>query len=134
MWCPRCGGDTRVLETDKSDETVTRVRWCRNGQCRWLFETHEVVTGGVVRQDPPARYATLMQDGWKNSLLQAECGQCPGQAGKPEHGGPEALHGAAAGASVKGAGMCTVRDRGKSATKKASRKSEPGSRKRIEKR
>jgi hypothetical protein len=43
MWCPQCGTDTRVLETDKLGETVTRVRWCRNGGCRFLFETHEVL-------------------------------------------------------------------------------------------
>lgn len=49
MWCPRCGKDTRVLETDKLAETVTRVRWCRNSGCRFLFETHEVCTEAAMR-------------------------------------------------------------------------------------
>lgn len=44
MWCPVCGMDTRVLETDKLTDTVTRVRWCRNSGCRHLFETHEVIS------------------------------------------------------------------------------------------
>ena len=52
MWCPHCGTDTRVLETDKLSKTVTRVRWCRNGDCRFLFETQEVVSGAVVREEP----------------------------------------------------------------------------------
>jgi len=50
MWCPRCGKDTRVLETDKLGETVTRVRWCRNSGCRFLFETHEVYEEAALRQ------------------------------------------------------------------------------------
>jgi len=50
MWCPRCGKDTRVLETDKLGETVTRVRWCRNSGCRFLFETHEVYVEAALRQ------------------------------------------------------------------------------------
>jgi len=49
MWCPQCGTDTRVLETDKQGETVSRIRWCRNGGCRFLFETHEVMLA-----QPPA--------------------------------------------------------------------------------
>lgn len=62
MWCPRCGKDTRVLETDKLGETVTRVRWCRNSGCRFLFETHEVCVEGALRQcakaaEPPAAAA-----------------------------------------------------------------------------
>lgn len=51
MWCPQCGDDTRVLETDKLNKAVTRVRWCRNEACRFLFETHEAVSGEVVRTD-----------------------------------------------------------------------------------
>jgi len=59
MWCPRCGKDTRVLETDKLGETVTRVRWCRNSGCRFLFETHEVYVEAALKQcaagvTPPA--------------------------------------------------------------------------------
>jgi hypothetical protein len=56
MWCPQCGDDTRVLETDKLNKAVTRVRWCRNEACRFLFETHEAVSGAVVRTDlvPPS--------------------------------------------------------------------------------
>jgi len=50
MWCPRCGKDTRVLETDKLGETVTRVRWCRNSGCRFLFETHEVYVEAALKQ------------------------------------------------------------------------------------
>lgn len=49
MWCPRCGKDTRVLETDKLGQTVTRVRWCRNSGCRFLFETHEVYVEAALR-------------------------------------------------------------------------------------
>ena len=43
MWCPKCGMDTRVVETEKLSKTVSRVRWCRNPVCRHLFETHEVL-------------------------------------------------------------------------------------------
>jgi len=46
MWCPRCGKDTRVVETDKLLDTVTRVRWCRNKECRHLFQTYEVIKNG----------------------------------------------------------------------------------------
>ncbi|MFZ5427507.1 MAG: hypothetical protein ACOZEN_11060 [Thermodesulfobacteriota bacterium] len=44
MWCPQCGKDTRVVETEKLTDTVTRVRWCRNGGCKLLFETRESLT------------------------------------------------------------------------------------------
>ena len=49
MQCPNCGMDTRVVETDKLPETVTRIRWCRNDQCRNLFETRETIMGVVIR-------------------------------------------------------------------------------------
>lgn len=45
MWCPKCGMDSRVVETEKLSKTVSRVRWCRNPACRHLFETHEVLAG-----------------------------------------------------------------------------------------
>jgi hypothetical protein len=50
MWCPKCGMDTRVVETEKLNKTVSRVRWCRNAACRHLFETHEVVATGRTRK------------------------------------------------------------------------------------
>jgi len=59
MWCPQCGTDTRVLETDKLDKAVVRVRWCRNEACRFLFETCEALTGAVVREDPDTAGAYL---------------------------------------------------------------------------
>ncbi|GFK93844.1 hypothetical protein NNJEOMEG_01680 [Fundidesulfovibrio magnetotacticus] len=59
MWCPQCGTDTRVLETDKLDRAVVRVRWCRNESCRFLFETHEAITGAVVRETPETAGAYL---------------------------------------------------------------------------
>ncbi len=49
MWCPKCGMDTRVVETEKLNKTVCRVRWCRNGACRHLFQTHEVIASGRPR-------------------------------------------------------------------------------------
>ena len=56
MQCPNCGTDSRVVETDKLPKTVTRIRWCRNEQCRNLFETQEIIMGVVVRQmDPEMR-------------------------------------------------------------------------------
>jgi len=64
MWCPQCGKDTRVVETEKLTDTVTRVRWCRNSGCKLLFETREVLTAGsecsskvaaVAGEQPPGR-------------------------------------------------------------------------------
>jgi len=55
MLCPNCGTDTRVVETDKLTDTVTRIRWCRNEQCRNLFETREIIMGVVIRHLDAAR-------------------------------------------------------------------------------
>lgn len=63
MWCPRCGKDTRVLETDKLGETVIRVRWCRSGGCRFLFETHEVFSPAALQCLAGQAKASAMQDG-----------------------------------------------------------------------
>lgn len=60
MWCPQCGKDTRVVETEKLTDTVTRVRWCRNSGCKLLFETRELLTGklgGDSRGEAPAAAA-----------------------------------------------------------------------------
>ncbi|GAB6038135.1 hypothetical protein JCM15519_26940 [Fundidesulfovibrio butyratiphilus] len=45
MLCPVCGQETRVIETDKLESTVLRVRWCKNPKCRQTFETQEAVSG-----------------------------------------------------------------------------------------
>ncbi len=53
MWCPKCGQETRVLETDKLTTTVARVRWCKNDACRHLFQTLEIVSRAQEEEAGP---------------------------------------------------------------------------------
>ena len=53
MLCPNCGQESRVIETDKLENTVVRVRWCKNPKCRQIFETQEAVSAVIVRNPVP---------------------------------------------------------------------------------
>jgi len=39
--CPKCGGDTYVISTDKIGEVVERIRRC--SKCHHYFETEEKI-------------------------------------------------------------------------------------------
>lgn len=47
MLCPKCGADTRVIETDKMVKAVIRVRKCTNENCKHHFETNEISTSAL---------------------------------------------------------------------------------------
>lgn len=52
MLCPICGQETRVIETDKLESVVLRIRGCKNSKCRQIFQTQEAVSTTAMR--PPA--------------------------------------------------------------------------------
>lgn len=40
MTCPKCGGETRVIDSRRNEETVVRRRICE--RCNTIFHTKEV--------------------------------------------------------------------------------------------